>query len=521
MKIGIVTNLYPPYVRGGAEHVVVRTVEALTEMEQEVFVVSTQPRNVAGFGLSIDERTMERIYRFFPMNLYYILRDHYYPWIIRFFWHSIDTFLFNGAWMLNRIMAREEPDIMITHNLKGMGFAIPRVIAKKKIPHVHVVHDLQLIYPSGLIFFGKEKLSLVIRPFYWLYQIICKYKFGSPDVVIFPSTYLKNEYISRGFFPRSDVIVMPNPAPRFTDVSRTEHNDNKLRLLFVGQLEHHKGIDFLLEAIKDQPDIQLIIAGEGTLIKKVKKYADENDRIVYLGYIAVDQLVNCFALSDALIVPSLCYENSPTVIYESFKAGVPVLASDIGGVGELVENGKNGFLFTPGDKADLLRVIDELRCKKDKFVPEEIKKTIAPYELAVYGEALLKKLFAVANVSEEPPKKVTSGEDYLGKEVTVTVNRPIGSLHPIYNFRFTQNFGHVPDTLAGDHYPVDAFVLGVDRPISHFTGKCIGFVRRLEENNDRLIVVPEGRMYTAEEIRAAVEFEEQYTPYTIILADHD
>lgn len=516
MKIGIISNLYPPHVRGGAEHVVVRTIEALTELEQDVFVVSTQPRNVAGFGLSIDDRPMERIYRFYPLNIYYVLRDYYYPWIIRLLWHFIDTFAHYSSRMVKRIMRREEPDILITHNLKGIGFSIPRVIQKAQIPHVHVVHDLQLIYPSGLRFFGKEQPSVIARPFYWFYQKVCQWKFGSPNLVIFPSNFLKDEYVAHGFFPKSEIVVMPNPAPNFTDVPETECSDSMIRLLFVGQLEYHKGIDLLLETVKGLEDVQLIIAGEGTLAKKVKKAADECNRIVYLGYIAIDQLVNCFGLSDAMVVPSLCYENSPTVIYESFKAGVPVLASDIGGVGELVEDGKNGFLFTPGDKEDLLRAIDKLREYRDSFSSEEIQKTVAPYEPDVYGKQLLEKLYTFVD-SEEAPQQVVSGEDFLGKEVRVNVVRPIGSLHPIYNFRFTQNFGFVPGTLAGDNYPVDAFVLGVDRPITEFTGKCIAYVKRLEEDNDRLIVVPEGRMYTKEEIEKAVEFEEQYTPYIIVM----
>ena len=169
--------------------------------------------------------------------------------------------------MVSRIMDREEPDVMITHNLKGLGLRIPTVIRKNKIPHVHVVHDLQLIYPSGLLFAGKEKLPIYSQPFYWMYQQLCNFRFKSPDAVIFPSHYLKKEYISRGFFKESEVLVMPNPAPRFSSVHRSQHKDNILRLLFVGQLEYHKGINFLLDTIKDMDDVQLIIAGEGTSVK--------------------------------------------------------------------------------------------------------------------------------------------------------------------------------------------------------------------------------------------------------------
>lgn len=515
MNIGIITNLYPPYVRGGAEHVVVRTVEALTELGQDVFVISSQSRKEIGFGLSIDEQPTERIYRFFPMNIYFILRDFSYPWIVRLLWHFIDTFSFTGTWMVSRILDREEPDVVITHNLKGIGLRIASLIQKKDIPHVHVVHDLQLIYPSGLLYAGKEIIPIFARPFYSFYQFICKRRFGNPDIVIFPSTYLKKEYLSRGFFKDSEVLVMPNPAPRFSAVHRNPPEDDYLRLLFVGQLEYHKGIQFLLDAVRDMENVQIIIAGEGTYKQIVEKEADQNKSIVYLGYIALDQLVNCFGLCDALVVPSLCYENSPTVIYESYQAGVPVIASDIGGVGELVEDGKTGYLFKPGDLEDFKQTIEKLRTTRNSFLQEELKKKVEPYAPPIYGKQLLEKLYQLTKV-DESKLPIVKGRDFLNKEVSVTIDRVIGSVHPIYNYIFPVNYGYIPETKAADKYEMDAYVLGVDGPVSTFSGRCIAYLERIEEDNDRLIVVPNGVEMTNEQIRDAVNFQEQFSPYKIV-----
>ncbi len=88
MKIGIITNLYPPYVRGGAEQVVVRTVEALTEAGHDVFVITSRPTSAK--GVVRDTVTTERVYRFFPRNIYFMLKAHKFPWIIRLVWHIID-----------------------------------------------------------------------------------------------------------------------------------------------------------------------------------------------------------------------------------------------------------------------------------------------------------------------------------------------------------------------------------------------------------------------------------------------
>jgi glycosyltransferase involved in cell wall biosynthesis len=391
MKIGIVINLYPPYQRGGAEYVAVRTVEALLDMGHDVFVITGLPKR-KDRKTEFDRNTTERIYRFTPRNLYFLLDDYKYPKFIRLFWHMIDTWSGYAKRQVEEILQKEQPDVVITHNLKGMGLRVPQAVQQLKVPHIHIVHDLQLLYPSGLLFAGKEKLSLWSQPFYAMYRAFCRHAFGNPDLVIFPSQYLKTVYEMEKFFPAANRVVMPNPAPAFEAVQRTERSPGPLRLLFVGQLEHHKGVSFLLDAFEQvETPAQLILAGEGTLSAEVKKRVAQNKHISYLGYVSTSQLVNCLEVADALVVPSLCYENSPTVIYEALQTGVPVIAADIGGVGELIQEGKNGYLFSAGSVDGFLAAVAKVDEKKEWFasVPEKIKKTIAPYALPRYCANLL------------------------------------------------------------------------------------------------------------------------------------
>jgi glycosyltransferase involved in cell wall biosynthesis len=123
----------------------------------------------------------------------------------------------------------------------------------------------------------------------------------------------------------------------------------------------------------------------------VEERAAHDKRITYLGYTTPDELVKCMAAVDAVVVPSLCYENSPTVIYESLSSGIPLIASRIGGVGELIQEGKTGFLFTPGDEADLVRAIREMNKQKEMCAARahEIQESIVPYALDKYAERLL------------------------------------------------------------------------------------------------------------------------------------
>lgn len=394
MKIGIITNLYPPFIRGGAEAVIVRTVGQLMAMGHDVFVITGHPKEL-GTKSVLDQSSTERIYRFFPKNFYFTLDDFKHHWLTRFFWHIRDAISWHGAEHVRAILRDEQPDIVMTHNLKGIGLNIPSVLVDLNIPHVHVVHDLQLIVPSGLVMFGKEKGNICTRAAYATYRFICRQKFASPHLVIFPSQYLKNMYDGYRFFPKSERMVMPNPAPNYEENTRKGRSGGPLKLLFVGQLAAHKGIGFLLDVLSEyKEDVRLYVAGAGPMKEEIELTAANNKRIVFLGYTPPEELANVFGVVDALVVPSLCYENSPTVIYESLMAGVPVLASRIGGVGELIKEGETGLLFTPGDKDDLCRVVREMNIRKDEFAQkrEQIRASVSGYVLEAYANDLTETL---------------------------------------------------------------------------------------------------------------------------------
>ena len=100
--------------------------------------------------------------------------------------------------------------------------------------------------------------------------------------------------------------------------------------------------------------------------------------------------------------------------------------------------------------------------------------------------------------------------DFLGQIVHVQIDRPLGSHHPTYGFIYSVNYGYVPDTPALDGEDLDAYVLGVFAPIAEFTGRCIAIVHRLDDDDDKLIIVPEDREYSDEQIQALVEFQERF-----------
>ena len=100
---------------------------------------------------------------------------------------------------------------------------------------------------------------------------------------------------------------------------------------------------------------------------------------------------------------------------------------------------------------------------------------------------------------------------FLGETVTVTVDRPIGSVHPhCPETVYPENYGYIEGVLAGDGEEQDAYVLGVDTPVASFTGQVIGIIRRDDDNEDKLIVVPHGRIFCQNEIAEALFFQERF-----------
>ena len=106
--------------------------------------------------------------------------------------------------------------------------------------------------------------------------------------------------------------------------------------------------------------------------------------------------------------------------------------------------------------------------------------------------------------------------DYIGKIVSVKIDRPLHSKHPKHGFVYELNYGFIPDTKSPDGEELDAYVMGVNQPLETFTGKCIAVIQRTNDNDDKLVVVPPELAPTNDEIRSATRFQEQFFKSEII-----
>ena len=111
----------------------------------------------------------------------------------------------------------------------------------------------------------------------------------------------------------------------------------------------------------------------------------------------------------------------------------------------------------------------------------------------------------------------TNAIEYIGKEVDVIIDRPIGSSHPNYpNHIYLVNYGYIPNTISGDAEELDCYVLGEYTPLKVYKGICIAVIRRKGEDDDKLIIAPKGKMFLNSEIRLLTDFQERYFQSEII-----
>ena len=107
-------------------------------------------------------------------------------------------------------------------------------------------------------------------------------------------------------------------------------------------------------------------------------------------------------------------------------------------------------------------------------------------------------------------------KEYLGKELNIVIDRELGSKHLEYGFIYPVNYGYVPDTTSGDGEELDCYLLGVFEPVKTFKGKCIAIIHRVDDDDDKLIIVSKNKEYSDDAINALVEFQERYFEHIIV-----
>jgi len=288
---------------------------------------------------------------------------------------------FEAKRKIKKLLQEEKPDIVHIHNIyHHITPSILPVIKKMNIPIVQTVHDFHLISPNYNLFFKDMVHESCSHGKYWkalkhkciknsffasLVSVLRLYfeKFSriyikNIDYFIAPSNFLKEKLIENGF-PLQKVVKI-SPFIEIEDFN-PEFIPGKY-IVYFGRLHPQKGIMTLIKAISSLEDVNLKIVGDGPQKLELENTLKENNinNIEIVGPKYGEDLKNIIKKSAFVVVPSTSYENAPFSVIESFALGKPVIASNLGGLPEMINDGKNGLLFNSGDIKDLKEKIDSL-----------------------------------------------------------------------------------------------------------------------------------------------------------------
>lgn len=293
-----------------------------------------------------------------------------------------------AAKKLERLLIDTSPDIAHVHNIAHqLTPSILRVLKKHHIPVVQTLHDYQLICPNYQLFTQGSPCERCNAKKYWnairykcvqdsrlasalsaaemgLHRILLRSYENGIDRFIAPSQFLYDKLIEWGW-KKEDLFYLPH----FVNRKKDSTIEKKNHFLFIGRLTKEKGVRTLIEA-SHMTKMPIVIAGEGEEREWIEKHAPSHVRV--LGFQQRESVYRLIQEARAVIVPSLWYENAPMVVYESLALGTPVIASDIGGLPELIEDGVNGFVFEAGNSAVLAEKMNvlassSLQIKKNQY----------------------------------------------------------------------------------------------------------------------------------------------------------
>jgi glycosyltransferase involved in cell wall biosynthesis len=257
-----------------------------------------------------------------------------------------------------------KPDVV--HSFYAESFRVNAESRRRGIPVVQEIHYADL-YPYTLrdVLEYPKKTGGILWAAHLRYA---KAAAKTADAVITPSNYMKEKLVRVFGLPDEKVFVIPVGVNEdvFAVKRKEREKDGQIRLLFVGRLVREKGLDVLLKALKKvlqkRPKTHLTIIGEGPLKNEYKRLAENlgiTKNITFVGWIQREKILAYFSESDLLAVPSL-KENFPRITLEAMGAGLPVIASSVGGVSEQITDGVDGILFKAGDLEDLARKLEDM-----------------------------------------------------------------------------------------------------------------------------------------------------------------
>lgn len=392
MRILVVNKFL--FNNGGSETYIFKLFTRMKELGHEVeFFGMEDSGNIAGNSLGLGIKKLD-----FKGN---VLKKGSYPFKLIY---SVEA-----KRKIDKVIRRFGPDIVHLNNYNyHITPSILYAIRKYNIPIVQTLHDPQLVCPNHRLFnnagnricekckggrfyncilqrcidnsFAKSILGAAES---FIYR-----KLKSYDLIecfISPSRFMKDKILEMNAgIPKEKFLVLRNFVDEKADRTACV---KKPYVLYFGRISAEKGISTLAEACSKLPHIKFKIAGTGQLEYKLSGIGN----IEYLGFQQGDELKKYISEALFSVCPSEWYENCPLSVLESQMYGTPVIGARIGGIPELIEDGADGLLFTPGNAEELAEKINYLYCNEELLKSFSIKCTnkVDDFSIDKYIDALM------------------------------------------------------------------------------------------------------------------------------------
>ena len=288
-----------------------------------------------------------------------------------------------------KVLSEWKPDVVHFQHLLYHSLRLPTIAARAGVASLLTLHDFWLLCPQINLLDHQQRISWPInrrnciaccevtvqrqyswrRLWGWEPTLLARRMlrasyltlarplqvgrvFRDIGLFIAPSEHVRDRFVEEGL-PASRVVHCGhgiNHDLRPVGYERRPHHGGRLRCGFIGTVSVHKGMDVLLEAFEGINEASLAVYGAAAR-QYISRARGTNVR--FMGEISDAQKAEAFQEMDVLIVPSIWFENFSLVTQEAFLFGVPVIASSIGALRELVQDGESGLLFRVGDATDL------------------------------------------------------------------------------------------------------------------------------------------------------------------------
>lgn len=357
MTILFINTLYSPHIGGGAEVICQEQVEGFQRRGYTVSVLTTSPN----LGLCQEDVNGITVYRAGIKNFYWHFSNSKPNKYVRMLWHIRDIYNVGMRKYVREVMQKEKPDVVICHNLAGFSISVWDVIKERKVPIIQVLHDLYLLCPGSNMFKYERACEKQCR-ICSLMRFCHKGKSKDINVVVGVSNYVLERLKRSGYFSNAKARVIYNARnmPESNE-HRSRNIEFPFRIGYIGTLSKVKGVEWLIRTfMRLDINATLFIAGRGESIEYeeyLKKITSVDKRISFLGYIKPADFFSQIHLS---IVPSIWSDTFPTVAIESCAYSVPVIATRVGGLPEIIHDGINGLLIEPLDDISLSDAIMNL-----------------------------------------------------------------------------------------------------------------------------------------------------------------